>query len=178
VLECTTQPPDAVTGHDVHDSMPAGRDGARIRSLMNEIQMLLHEHPVNARRERARQLPVNGWWLWGFGAQSLATSVDDQGWSMRTDDPWLSALWPDAVMPLTTALEGDTLIAMAHPPSPDNGQALADIDSGVLRWLAILVREGRIRQLDLLAGDRELSLKAAARWAFWRRPLAVSGWLQ
>ncbi len=59
-VDCSTQPPDAVVGHNVHDFMPAGRDGARIRSLMNEIQMLLHEHPVNLRRERARQLPVNG----------------------------------------------------------------------------------------------------------------------
>jgi hypothetical protein len=177
-IECTTQPPDAVTGHDVHDAMPAGRDGARTRSLMNEIQMLLHEHPVNARRERARQLPINGWWLWGFGAQSKATGVDNRGWSMRCDDPWLRALWPSPATPMMGALEADTLIAMAQPPSPDNAQALASVDAGLLRWLATLVREGRIQQLDLLAGDRELSLTTAARWAFWRRPLAVTGWLE
>ena len=178
VVECVTQPPDAVTGHDVHDSMPAGRDGARIRSLMNEIQMLMHEHPVNARRERARQLPINGWWLWGFGAQSHPAGVDSRGWSMRSDDPWLRALWPSAVTPAMTALEGDTLIAMAQPPSPDNGQALAAIDAGLLHWLAALVRDGRIGQLDLVAGDRQLSLTPAARWSFWRRPLPVRGWLQ
>ena len=61
-IDCSTQPPDAVVGHNVHDFMPAGCDGARIRSLMNEIQMLLHEHPVNERRTRARQLPVNACW--------------------------------------------------------------------------------------------------------------------
>ena len=42
------------SGHNVHDFMPAGRDGARVRSLMNEMQMLLHEHPVNERREQRR----------------------------------------------------------------------------------------------------------------------------
>jgi hypothetical protein len=178
IVECTTQPPDAVTGHDVHDAMPAGRDGARIRSLMNEIQMLLHDHPVNARRERARQLPINGWWLWGFGAQSPPAGVDPRGWAMRSDDPWLRALWPSAVAPVMTALAGDTLIAMAHPPSPDNEQALATIDAGLFRWLTTLVREGRVEQLDLLTGDRELSFAPAARWAFWRRPLPVSGWVQ
>ncbi|MDH5228106.1 MAG: hypothetical protein OEW50_11955 [Gammaproteobacteria bacterium] len=177
-VECTTQSPDSVAGHDVHDAMPAGRDGARIRSLMNEIQMLLHDHAVNARRERARQLPINGWWLWGFGAHSHPAGVDTRGWAMRSDDPWLRALWPAAVAPVMTALEGDTLIAMAQPPSPDNGQALATVDAGLFRWLATLVREGRIGRLDLLAGDRELSIMPASRWAFWRRPLAVSGWLQ
>jgi hypothetical protein len=178
IVECTTQPPDAVAGHDVHDAMPAGRDGARIRSLMNEIQMLLHDHAVNAQRERARQLPINGWWLWGFGAHSLATGVNNLGWSMRSDDPWLRALWRDAVIPVTTALEGDALIAITQPPSPDSGEALASVEAGLLRWLATLVRAGRVKQLELLAGDRELSLTAAARWAFWRRPIAVQGWLQ
>ena len=83
-IDCSTQPPDAVVGHNVHDFMPAGRDGARIRSLMNEIQMLLHEHPVNQRRERARQLPVNGWWLWGFGDAAARTRI---GRSRRSLEP-------------------------------------------------------------------------------------------
>ena len=77
-IDCSTQPPDAVVGHDVHDFMPSGRDGARIRSLMNEIQMLLHEHPVNLRRERARQLPVNGWWLWGFGEAAADAAAHER----------------------------------------------------------------------------------------------------
>jgi hypothetical protein len=158
--------------------MPAGRDGARIRSLMNEIQMLLYEHPVNLRRERARQLPINGWWLWGFSTQTSGTWHGSEGWSMRCDDPWLRALWPADDVPNAAPLVGDTLIAMVQPPSPDNGQALATIDAGLFRWLTTLVREGRIGQLDLLAGDRELSIMPTSRWAFWRRPLAVSGWLQ
>jgi hypothetical protein len=145
---------------------------------MNEIQMLLHDHAVNERRERARQLPINGWWLWGFGAQSHPSGVDTRGWAMRSDDPWLRALWPTAVAPVTAAIEVDTLIAMAHPPSPDNGQALATIDAGLFRWLTTLVREGHLEQLDLLAGDRELTLTRAARWSFWRSPVAIARWLE
>jgi hypothetical protein len=178
VLDCTTQPPDTVAGHDVHDAMPAGRDGARIRSLMNEIQMLLHEHPVNVQRERSRWLPINGWWLWGFGAESCAPGSATSGWSMRCDDPWLRALWPAAGLPDTAAPTGDTLMAMVQPPSPDDAQALAAIDQGLLSWLAFLVREGRIAQLNLLVGDRELTLTRIARWSFWRRPVAIARWLE
>ena len=31
------------------------------------MQMLLHEHPVNAARERAGRAPVTGVWIWGGG---------------------------------------------------------------------------------------------------------------
>jgi hypothetical protein len=35
------------------------------RRVTNEIQMLLHDNPVNVARELRRQYPINGLWLWG-----------------------------------------------------------------------------------------------------------------
>jgi hypothetical protein len=178
VLECRTQPPETVVGHDVHDHMPAGRDGARVRSLMNEIQMLLHEHPANVRRARARQPPVNGWWLWGFGSQAPALGGCASNWSLHADDPWLRALWPTTVWPVaaTTAV-ADTLIASTRPPSPDDVEALAIVDAGLLSWLAKLVRSGQAGTIDVLAGDRVLTVTRSARWQFWRRPASLPAWL-
>jgi hypothetical protein len=46
---------------------PAGPDAPWLKRLLTEIQMLLHEHPVNQARERLGQLPVNSLWLWGEG---------------------------------------------------------------------------------------------------------------
>jgi hypothetical protein len=37
-------------GRDIRDLMPLGRDGRAVRRLMNELQMVLHEHPVGTRR--------------------------------------------------------------------------------------------------------------------------------
>jgi hypothetical protein len=176
-VQCDTQPPDAVVGHDVHAAMPSGRDGARVRSLTNEVQMLLHEHPVNLQRERARLEPINGWWLWGFGSRAPVPLAATAGWSLRGDDPWLRALWAESGAPEVSALQGDTLIAVSRPPSAQNAQALADIDAGLLHPLAAQVRNGALQQLELLLGDRELTVTRAARWSCWRRPLDVSGWL-
>jgi hypothetical protein len=143
-IDCSTQPPDAVVGHNVHDFMPAGRDGARIRSLMNEIQMLLHEHPVNQRRERARRLPVNGWWLWGFGDRtSDASSPGIDRWRMHSDDRWLRALGHaqgSAAGDITTfgsdTLRGDTFVALSQPPAQRVEDSLASVDAGLLSMLA------------------------------------------
>ncbi|MGB7739862.1 MAG: hypothetical protein WBM03_12185 [Steroidobacteraceae bacterium] len=185
-IDCSTQPPDAVVGHNVHEFMPAGRDGARVRSLMNEIQMLLHEHPVNLRREGARQLPVNGWWLWGFGdvaAGALADRVDR--WSLRTDDRWLRAVWSalgsdaaDITAAADDLLRGDTLVALSRPPAERTEDSLASVDAGLLSVLASNVRAGTIQSVDLLAGSATLRIERSARLRFWRRPVDLSRWLE
>ena len=189
-IDCSTQPPDAVAGHSVHDFMPAGRDGARIRSLMNEIQMLLHEHPVNLRRERARQLPVNGWWLWGFGNTAAAASARASAdrvdhFSLRTDDRWLRAVWHtlggdggDIAAVAGDVLRGDMLIALSQPPAGRTEGSLASVDAGLLSVLASNVRAGAIRSVDVLAGSATLRIESSARLQFWRRPVAVSRWFE
>jgi len=43
--------------------LPEGADAAKFRRWQSEIQMLLHEHPVNVEREKSGAPPVNGLWL-------------------------------------------------------------------------------------------------------------------
>lgn len=63
--------PDRVIGRNVDrwlwpgSPTPAAR---LLRRLQNEVQMLLHDHPVNAARDSAGALPVNSFWLSGCGA--------------------------------------------------------------------------------------------------------------
>lgn len=47
--------------------LPRGDDGARWRRWQDEIQMLLHGHPVNSAREARGVAPVNAVWFWGGG---------------------------------------------------------------------------------------------------------------
>lgn len=46
-------------------STPEARPQARaLARLLNEVQMLLHEHPFNKAREARGALAINGLWLW------------------------------------------------------------------------------------------------------------------
>ncbi len=54
-------------GRDITGALPSGEDSPRWRRTLNEVQMLLHEHAVNQRRESRGQLPINSVWLWGGG---------------------------------------------------------------------------------------------------------------
>ena len=63
-----TTPLSEVVGGDVRRALPTGEDAARWHRLFNEIQMLLHAHPLNEAREARGELPINsrvvlGWRL-------------------------------------------------------------------------------------------------------------------
>lgn len=68
----------------------ADPDAARSAALANEIQMALHEHPVNAARERRGAPPVNAVWLWGGGR--LARPGARPFRRVRTRDPLAAGL--------------------------------------------------------------------------------------
>jgi hypothetical protein len=63
-----------VSGANVYDHLPADGSNAdgniNWRRLQNELQMLMSGHPVNAAREAAGRLTINGLWFWGAGAMS------------------------------------------------------------------------------------------------------------
>ena len=87
-----------LAGRDLFPFLPDGPDGAFVRRLLTELQMSLHDHPVNRARERAGRLAVNSLWLWGGGrlddsvsarVRALAGRVP----SLRSDDAVLRGLW-------------------------------------------------------------------------------------
>ena len=65
--QMSTTPLSCATGCDIDPLLPRGHDASHFRALLNELQMLLHDHPLNQRREARGQLPVNSLWLWGGG---------------------------------------------------------------------------------------------------------------
>jgi 2,3-bisphosphoglycerate-independent phosphoglycerate mutase len=60
-------PPHDITGKTILDYLPRGDGADTLNNIMNHSQMVLHNHPVNARRKEEGQLPANSVWLWGHG---------------------------------------------------------------------------------------------------------------
>jgi hypothetical protein len=190
-VECLTHDPAAAAGRNIHDFMPGGADGARMRSLMNELQMLLHEHPVNERRTRRRELPVNAIWLWGFGVPlspgQLHTEADAlalQRCRLVTDDAWLRGLWrahdaagdewsTGASLP---ECNGEIALAITHPPAGDTSNALSLIDETLLRALRAALVEGRLDEICMMIGSRVVRIGAGARYKFWRGAGNTARW--
>jgi len=69
-VDVLTERPDWIVGDLLRPNLPRGRDARLVERWMNELQMLLHAHPVNSAREERRLPPVNLVWLWAFRAQA------------------------------------------------------------------------------------------------------------
>lgn len=60
-------PPALLVGSDVAEHLPAAPAARPWRRLMNDLQVVLHNHPVNVRRRQMGREVVNGVWFWGAG---------------------------------------------------------------------------------------------------------------
>lgn len=152
-------PPEAVLGDDLLAHLPDGADGRRWRALLNEAQVILHNHPVNQARTAAGKPAVNSLCFWGAGR--LPDHVRCPYTGLASQDPELLSL--------------AQLAGVAN--TPDGPQLLdlrqaRDWSAVEQRLLPGLREPGSDEvQLDFADGAR-FSLRAAQRWRFWRRPLA------
>ncbi len=62
--------PECATGEEIQHWWPQQAGARPWRRLLNLVQMVWHDHPVNLAREASQQLPMNSIWLWGGAAQA------------------------------------------------------------------------------------------------------------
>ena len=86
--------PAEALGADMFDHLPGdGRrrqQARRWRALVNEAQVVLHNHPWNARRAAVGKPPVNALWFWGAGV--LPDHVATRHSRLQSNDPLARAL--------------------------------------------------------------------------------------
>lgn len=160
---------------DVRERLPQGRDGARLRRLFTEAQMLLHDHPVNAVRERRRQRSVNAVWFSGAGVfdaiHPVALPV------LFGDDPWVRGLarlhaaaihspGADAEGLLRASGPGVAIVPVA---GADPVRALQDFEMHWIAPLALALKSGRLAALHLSLDNLDIRIDPAALRRFWRR---------
>jgi hypothetical protein len=178
-------------GRDVKPHQPQGEDALHWQRLSNEIQMLLHGHPVNQAREERGLHPINSLWLWGGGKpEPLRPEIDVAG-----GDDGLSRLFAcAATVPFTTSLHemlaggGQKGLWIAGTPSDawQRGDlyawrdAVAGLERDVLEPVWQAIRQGRLRglTLDVPSQDaaRRFELSRADSWKLWRRRRPLSAY--
>lgn len=156
--------PEQALGEDLSQHLPQGPEGRRWRVLLNEVQILLHQHPLNTQRRAHGLSPVNSVWLWGGG--SLPDHLRSELRGVVSDDL------------LLTALAGRAQLAL-RPRTPET---VAVAGAG---WLIDLqdLPAGEVAsswwpQLQQLLDRQPVSLHFASterwlrkpwhRWRFWR----------
>jgi hypothetical protein len=152
-----TTPPGR--GLAVERRLPSGESAMRFHALMNEAQMLLHEHPANTEREARSAPAVNSVWFWGGG---ILDSPHSRPFSMvLSSEPLSCGLALAAGIPVRE-LPGSADALLATLPA--EGKALIVVDSPLAAlerdWfepLLAALASGRIGMLTLhLAGPDSL----------------------
>ena len=184
-----TTPAAAARGAALDEKLPSGPDAMRFHALMNEAQMLLHEHPVNAEREARGEPALNSVWFWGGGVIDAAKAQPFS--AVITDDPLARGLalaagiralaLPKDARSALAAL-GDEGRVLAVPDAPRETQLRERRTALERDWflpLLAALKSGRIGMLTLhLAGENRLlqveTVRSDLRY-FWRlrKPLSA-----
>ncbi len=159
--------PDDALGDDLRLHALAGSEGKFWRVLSNDIQVLLHNHPVNQSRVTRGAAPVNGLWFWGGGY--LPKTVTSDADAYFGDDSLAIALARAATVP-THSLDAFATGVKTNNAIIDLRELRGDALSAALdKFVADGVGTGQSK-LDLVfsSGERHRYMPSH-RWRFWRR---------
>lgn len=171
-------PAYVIDGQLPNDYLPSGDETGTYHTLRSEVEMALHDHDVNLRRESDGMLPVNSLWLWGGGfAPEQKTEPHPP---LFSDDPllkgyWLSKTgvvdnWPGTI---AACLEASVAGFVAMPGTADGDEDWLEACLGELR-AALL--SGRVSQVKLILADGySVVIEKSDRWNFWRRNTELFG---
>ncbi len=169
--------PSVALDKNTANFLPQGNDASRWVSVLNEVQMLLHDHPVNALRSAQDDLAVNSVWFSGGGGLPTALTSNQAG--LMANSPLYRGLAKLADLPMAAIAENCE--AILHRPAQDLRVHLtcnSRLDEDWFAPLLLGLRQGRLSQLTLNLGFYEQTLLLAIRprdlYKFWRRarPLA------
>lgn len=184
-----THAPSAIAGRTLEPFLPQGEDARDWRRLINEAQVLLHNHPLNAAREEAGRTTANSLWPWGAGALPAAAVAPAP--QLHADHPLARGLAKLAGVPAAplpgrfdgAVSRGLTFLETLNEAAQSLDAAawrdgLAELES---RWFAPLLAALKARRthglrLTALGDDAvvDVTLDAGDLWQFWRRPKTLA----
>lgn len=177
----------SVLGKTVNPYIEQSRQILPWYQLLNEMQMFLHQHEINAKRLLSGSLPINSLWFWGAGR---APAIDP-GLNWYCDDALLRGfaqslgLRPKPLQQLDEASPvGDSLVvdlrlmrALKSFAGAPLRELLLEIDETLLKPILDRVRSDR-GVISLRAGFRvDFELGAFARFKIWRKQQHLGDWL-
>jgi hypothetical protein len=173
-----TTPLDQVDGRLPTPFLPRGEEAPTWVRLLHEVQMALHEHPINQARAATGRLPINSLWPWGGGRYIPPARLPEGVWS---DLPLLQQLAAAVDVPVAPA--PDSLAQFLAAPGLRGVVALSGERDGAhapdlletweqtwLRPLQGALRRGRLAsaQVDLLGpGAVSRRMTPLQAWRLW-----------
>lgn len=100
-----------MAGANVFDNLPLSKTRTNWRAISNEMQMLLHEHPINQTRAANGIPAINGLWIWGGGSVEAVLSASDPA----TEPPTFSHVFARLALARGLAMAKELALATLPP---------------------------------------------------------------
>ncbi len=174
-IDLRTTPLDEVSTRHVNSALPSGPAATQAMRLINDAQIILHDHPVNQAREQRGQAPINSLWLWGGGQMSKCGHGYSQIGADHVDALALARLSGSPVMPCPARLAdlpraSSSLLLLPEFPADADTSAADRLDADWFRPLLRGLRLGRIHRATLVLTGPEggsEALDMARAWNPW-----------
>ena len=183
-LDATTFDPARAVGTDVHSYLPTGADAPLLKRAMTELQMWLHSHALNVRREQRGLLPINGLWIWGGGAlpeQRIGRAQGAELPALLSDDAFATGLWriaggsPTALpaeldrAAILRATSSIVAVTLRQRAGNTDGERMRVLDQAWITPALALLRRGQVTKLRLHLNGFLFTLTPVSLLRVWRR---------
>jgi hypothetical protein len=164
-INASTYSVQAVIHQNINSLLPFGHDGKRLVTIINESQMLLHDHDVNVKREAEQHAVVNSLWLSGEGELQLETTNVE---AYAGEGSLLKGIL--AVTGTKAYLDIDTLV-----DSQVKQAVMTYEDASQIDWDKVFkaVQSRKVKQLEIYLptgnATTQVILKPLDCWKFWRK---------
>lgn len=180
-LDIKTSLPSVAAGKNIHQFMPQGLAASKWLAVLNEVQMLLFEHPANVARESLGQPAVNSVWLSAGGKMPQGLPLLNDIDAIFSDGIFYQALAKHIGAPCQ-----ELPISLSHVLNQQAQQVRLQLpNTNTSAWfehLLIALKTKKIKQLTLNLGFYEKSLmitiKPIDTYKFWRSNKPVMDYLQ
>lgn len=172
--DITTSSRESALNADIQQYLPTGPEAMHWHRCLNEIQMLLHDHPVNQAREQRDALPINSLWLSGGGVlPPVQAKPYAEIWTNDALLAGLAAASACRLLPAPISAEVWLVQAQAEGAVLLAPEFVDDLDSDWFAPLAGALKEGRLQSLTLHVTApnqvQSLTIPRTQCWKFWRR---------
>ena len=170
----------------------AGRDALQWLNKQTEIQMWLHNHPLNQQRQNQQVAALNGLWLWqDIHGKSTHTGLlgSDSPWAQfyphqRIDAPYDFDAYLNAANESGFSVSDGLIFLDDLIVTEQTGDVFAYqeiLQSWETRWFTPLwqaLQSGRLKQLTIATDGEnggELVMTSTSKWAFWKAKKSFNG---
>jgi hypothetical protein len=183
-----------VIDRGINERLPYGANDTMWRGFFNEVQMVLHEHPLNQLREGRGEPSINATWFWGGGImpESLISPYS-QVWSndvlprclalasgiSQAPLPTSAAIWRQSAptgnhLVVINALQGKAQYHDAYGWR----ESLKQLDHNWFEPVWAMLRQGEVDQVTLTCVENKEATNFIVRRSnlrkFWRRPKPIA----